>query len=431
MNQHACSVKHFGFNSEKEVSTYAKNTDVNEASLSNNKVFKNYRDLCNHMNWRIYSVGSKSYQAQFKALSAVCRWRKDVDGNGKKLSNKIIIEEVYSMKKTTPDKRRTGDKSYLTRLVSRRILDIIDENHKMQNTEHHGFQDSLYLTMGSLYAQIGLVNHAYMDGLKNQASLATELDCPVEHVNDFYNCVSANLKKTVDTALKRLHGQRLVYSVYTKRLILGDDEAGTEKVELVATSDGVIVNTQLVMDEIYATERQRKFIFNCEHIALRQYGLNNLGELYMRDSKFRRVFFNTVVNIVKERAERDPFDYELYVLRRLKQYYNVLELSYSDDAIYYEINRLGEMSQEERELLQEFVDFEALEEYLTPYHEETQSMINQEHLNRLTQNAKQRHQKAVRQANDRDSRYQRLSTDYSTNMGRIAEKVIEQKKVTP
>ena len=58
-------------------------------------------------------------------------------------------------------------------------------------------------------------------------------------------------------------------------------------------------------------------------------------------------------------------------------------------------------------------------------------MINQEHLNRLTQNAKQRHQKAVRQANDRDSRYQRLSTDYSTNMGRIAEKVIEQKKVTP
>ncbi len=420
-------VEHLGFgNLPTSTSEYRKNTEVDPSILSNEVSFKNYRDLCRQMNWRVYSVGSQSYIAQFKALSSVCKWRKDVDENGKKLSNKIIIEEVYQMAKSVPDKRRTSEKTYLTRLVSRRILDIIDENQKLHNAEYHGFHNSLYLTMGSLYAQIGLVNEAYMDGLKNQKKLSDDLNCPVEHVNDFYNCVSVNLKKTVDTALRRLHGQRLVYSTYTKRLILKDDE---ENMTVAATSEGEKVQGEVVLDEMYATERQRKFIFNCEHSVLRRYGLNSLGDLYMRDAHFRRHFFESVVETVNERAKRDPFDYELYVLRRLSQYYNVLELSYSDEAIHYEINRLGEMSEEERELLQGFVDFEALEEYLTPYHEETKSMINQEHLNRLTQNAKQRHQKALRESSERGERYQRTSADYSTNMDRIAEKVIEQKNI--
>ena len=397
---------------------------VDVSKLSDGKVFKNYKDLATTMGWEVYKSTSNSAIAQFKALSSVCEWHKDVDENGKKLSNKIIIEKVYQKTKHIPDKRKTTDKSYLTRLVSRRILDIIDENQKLHNAEYHGFQNSLYLTMGSLYAQIGLVNDAYMDGLKNQKKLSDELNCPVEHVNDFYNCVSVNLKKTVDTALRRLHGQRLVYSTYTKRLILKDDE---DEVMIEAHSDGEELSGEMVLDEMYATERQRKFIFNCAHSVLSRFGLNSIGDLYMRDSHFRRHFFEAVVQTVNERAKRDPFDYELYVLRRLSQYYNVLELSYSDEAIHYEINRLGEMSEEERELLQEFVDFDALEEYLTPYHEETKSMINQEHLSRLTQNAKQRHQKALKTSSDRGERYQRTSADYSTNMDRIAEKVIEQK----
>ena len=170
-------VEHLGFgNLPTSTSEYRKNTEVDPSILSNEVSFKNYRDLCRQMNWRVYSVGSQSYIAQFKALSSVCKWRKDVDENGKKLSNKIIIEEVYQMAKSVPDKRRTSEKTYLTRLVSRRILDIIDENQKLHNAEYHGFHNSLYLTMGSLYAQIGLVNEAYMDGLKNQKKLGVLLN---------------------------------------------------------------------------------------------------------------------------------------------------------------------------------------------------------------------------------------------------------------
>lgn len=417
---------HFGFGTPAtKETTFTKNTEVTLSVLSNGKVFKNYRDLCQHMNWRVYSAGSKSYIAQFKALSSVCNWRKDVDENGKKLSNKIIIEEVYAFKKATPDKRKTSDKSYLTRLVSRRILDVIDENQKLHKAEYHGFQNCLYLTMGSLYAQIGLVNETYAEGMKNQKSLSHELGCPVEHVNDFYNCVSANLKKTVDAALKRLYNQRLVYSVYTKRLVLRDDDA----IPVEANVEGTVIVGEMMSDEMNATERQRKFIFECEHQALRQYGLYNLPDVYTRDSRFRKRFFEQVVKNVNEKAEQhDPFDYEIYVLRRLKSYYNVLELSYTEEYINREINRLGEMSQEEREVLRGFVDLDALEECLTPFHPETRQMINQEHMNRLALNAKQRHQKAIRNQTERDEKYQRSLHTYSENMGRIAEKVIEQKQ---
>ena len=68
---------------------------INMDELWNGRVFKNYRDLCRQMNWKIRVNGNASYNAQFKALSSVCKWRKDVDENGKKRSNQIIIEEVY------------------------------------------------------------------------------------------------------------------------------------------------------------------------------------------------------------------------------------------------------------------------------------------------------------------------------------------------
>lgn len=430
MNPHLKLPTQYGFGNSNEAiiqPTYRKNTEIDPTVLAKGKVFKNYRDLCKQMNWRVCRAGSNGYLSQFKTLSSVCLWRKDVDKNGKKLSNRLIIESVYEVKQTKPDKRKTSEKTYLTRLVSRRILDIIDENHRLKKTDTSDFHDCLCLTMGSLYAQIGLVNERYDEGMKNQSSLSRELGCPEEHVNDFYNCVSANLKKTVDSALSRLHQQRLVYSVYTKRLILrSETQCSTE-----ASSDGLTVSGEVLLnnvDEINATERQRKFVFDCEHQVLRQNGLYSLPDVYTRNNHFRRHFFEQVVKTVNEQAELfDPSDYEIYMLRRLGSYYNILELSFTESYINREIHRLGEMTPEEREVLREFVDVEALDECLAPIDSNTHQKINQEHLTRITQNAKQRHQKALRQPNSRDQYFQRGLDTYSENMEKLAEKVIEKK----
>ena len=51
---------------------------INMDELWDGRDFKNYRDLCRQMNWKIRVNGNASYNAQFKALSSVCKWRKDV-----------------------------------------------------------------------------------------------------------------------------------------------------------------------------------------------------------------------------------------------------------------------------------------------------------------------------------------------------------------
>ena len=56
---------------------------------------------------RLTFVNVNLSSSKFKALSSVCDWHKDVDENGKKLSNKIIIEKVYNEPLPIPDKRKT------------------------------------------------------------------------------------------------------------------------------------------------------------------------------------------------------------------------------------------------------------------------------------------------------------------------------------
>ena len=115
------------------------------------------------------------------------------------------------------------------------------------------------------------------------------------------------------------------------------------------------------------------------------------------------------------------------MLSRLEYYYNVFELAYCEQFVQDEVKRLGQMTEEERNVLKGCVDQSIIEEYLSLGSVDAKADINQEHLSRLTQNAKQRHQKALKTSSDRGERYQRTSADYSTNMDRIAEKVIEQK----
>ena len=50
------------------------------------RVYKNYRELCKAMNWKVTSSDSKN--KQFKELDSLCKWHKE--------GNKIIIDEIYS-----------------------------------------------------------------------------------------------------------------------------------------------------------------------------------------------------------------------------------------------------------------------------------------------------------------------------------------------
>lgn len=396
--------------------------EVNSDELWDGRVFKNYKDLARTMGWEPAVGINNKYHAQMKQLGSVCEWRKDVDENGKKLSNKIIIDKVYTRQKAVVDKRKVNKKTELTRLISRRILEIIQE--QTSNHQEGVYESSIYLTLGYLYARIGLVNEKYLQGRNHQSELSNQLDCPIEHVNDFYNCVHANLKKTLYKSLEDLHQQRLVYYVDTKRLVFKSDSSDHFKIQAISETNNI--DAHFVAKSSFATEQQRKFIFFCERAILDKHGLRSFGDLYSKELLFRRRFFDEVVAEIREMA---PHHYSLEVkqLVHLDFYYNAIELSFYDHSINKEVGRLGEMTEEEREVLRNCVQRDVIEEYLVLGGTDAQNDINQEHLTRITQNAKQRHQKALRQPSARDQYFQRNLENYSKNIERIAEKVIEKK----
>ena len=59
------------------------------------RVYKNYKELCKAMNWKVTSSDSKN--KQFKELTSICKWHKE--------GNKIVIDEIYSQPKEIIDNR--------------------------------------------------------------------------------------------------------------------------------------------------------------------------------------------------------------------------------------------------------------------------------------------------------------------------------------
>ena len=59
------------------------------------RVYKNYKELCKAMNWKVTSSDSKN--KQFKELTSICKWHKE--------GNKIVIDEIYSKPKAIIDNR--------------------------------------------------------------------------------------------------------------------------------------------------------------------------------------------------------------------------------------------------------------------------------------------------------------------------------------
>ena len=71
--------------------------------LKQNKEFKNYRELCKKLNWKITSGDCK--KAQFKELSRYCKWGKD----GYKIKIKKVFENpIPKLSKKKKYKRKYG-----------------------------------------------------------------------------------------------------------------------------------------------------------------------------------------------------------------------------------------------------------------------------------------------------------------------------------
>ena len=398
---------------------------VNIEKLKRVKFYKNFKALVQDMGWRYYSTKSTSSKAQMKALSAACRWSFDVDESGKKLSNRVLIHEVYERKKLIVDKRKSGDRALLGRLISRSILEVLadyNREHPIANESMDNVQ-KMYITYGGLYTKIGMVNENYLKGKHSQHEVSSQLQLPLQHVNDFYSCTQDNMKQTLQRSLNELYKQRLVRHRQTKRLVF--KSIVLSDTNLKGLSEQHTLRAEIVTSSAYATEDQDAYIFYAERQVLIQYGFRNISEVYHLRKEDRQQFFADVMDYIHHHCVFSKSK-SVQSLVELDYYYSALELSYYSPFIDQAVQMEKKMSREDRQEVLDHVSHELIEGFLSTGGDDYVLAINQEQMRRTHQNALNRHNKAKRDPSVKDLRLQRADSTYVDSMDKLTGAMLNQ-----
>lgn len=382
---------------------------VNRAILKKGKMFESYPDLARQMGWKVYKNGSNSQKAQLKALSSVCLWTYDLDENGNKKSNRIIILEVYEVEKPKEDKRKTGNHTIMKRLICKSLLEFI-KNSNQVSEDNNGIGKTICIGINDLYLSLGLVNKSYFEGKRKQAELSERFNSPIEHIKDFYSLVHRNMSYTLKEALKMLEDNRYARHRYTRRLMFKAEDLGN--------------GLEVARNSMYANDEQLMFIFRAERIILNKYNLCNINDLQYRGASFRDKFYGDVITLINETAPDN--NVSLLPLKYLSFYYNAVELSYFEDFIPQAIEHYGKLSEEERLCVEAYIEREFSEEALT-CSDDLAECINVIHADKITTNAEKRHRSAKKNPKTLDLLYKRESEDYGENAKSFTKAVIDKK----
>ena len=127
-----------------------------DSGLTVGGVFKNYKELCEFMGWRVATGNTKI--AQLKELNTICKWHKD--------GNKIVIDEVYSKSIDKVDNRvnnkGTGKKSIYYQDFEILMMILLEKAPS----------EYLEFTITQLMQMVGMVNEDYCKYKYSQKLLA-------------------------------------------------------------------------------------------------------------------------------------------------------------------------------------------------------------------------------------------------------------------
>ena len=412
--------------SKKKNNTY----EVDVSKLYDGKVYKNYKALVTEQGWKYNRPASKPGQAQKKQLDAVCRWGYECDESGRKISNKVIVHEVYKEGKIVVDKRKYREGELLNRLVGRAILESItngslltvaEQPDVLETTTSQFTYRDIYLTQGSLYVRTGLVNPSYLLGKTNRLDLSKQQNVSMERINDFFACNQVYLKRILGQALAQLKNQRLVDHLETFCLVLKEADINTFTIEQL--KERTSVDIQVREKRVFANDNQRAFIFVCEANVLKKYGYQNFSDVYSRSFDERDAFFKEIVSVIRQESKTHPSE-EIQMLSSLQYYYSALKLTFIPQMVEQEVVEYGKLSPDEKEVLRDCLADHLLEQFEAIGEGDTKEQVNQVNLKRIQDNAKSRHQRAKRNQSKKDLMYQRMNEDYVGEMQKLTEGVV-------
>lgn len=365
------------------------------------QVFKNYGHQCEVLGLPKLKTGSSPYKAQQKMLAQYFRTHKE--------GHKIIVDEVFNKKKPKVDKRKLFGKT-----IEKAVIEELFHHTRANKGE------PMVISKGGLMRKIELFNRNCYEARRNISSFSKKYQLDEKQVEDIlslnHRSGSDNLKK----ALESLKKQRLITVDETLGLNFGkvshyhpiDVELSKGDVQKVDVVERTLIQ--------YATKEQRDWVqLVAERSILDEFGLRTIDDVYGRGFKFAYgTFYPKVMDYIKEHCCDKGNTTEIRALGNLEYYYKVLVINFEPSFIIREHERLGGLTQDDRVLLQEFMQSEALEDYIAVGGDYTKREVSHLNQQRYLINARTRHNEAIRKGHHSNNRHK---DDYVQTAKRINE----------
>lgn len=240
--------------------------------------YKNYKELCEALNWGLTSGNSKI--AQFKTLSSVCKWHKE--------GNKIVVTEIYTEPKEKIDNRvNNGNKGHNTSKYSTIVYDNLIELLRDNKKDYH------VVTLNKLMQGLGFIatgGKKYLDEYEEIKTINVNII-----KNDIKNDITIKSKGIIETALNRLQRNNIINSWNYTYCIYGR-ECSKEEREIIQNVE------KKVLDKCFHLDNKGKHILYITN----RYGLfSDIVEYYLKkDYHFKYNYYRGyVINYDKKQLK--------------------------------------------------------------------------------------------------------------------------------
>lgn len=245
--------------------------------LENGMVFKNYKALCEFMEWKVYKGGSNSQKAQIKILDSMCDWHKE--------GNKIIVDEVYEVRLASKDGRinntNAGVKSEFQEDMEIALMAYF--NSKKDRV--------LVCSKAKLMENLGFVNGKFIAGKYDSEELSIKKELDRHLVMDWFDRTQSNLTDSIDSILEKMKKKSMI--------VVNDVIIITQKVPRICENEYGIQKVEYEFIEMIATDDIHSYLLDVEAEVAYELGYASSGNAMF--SKDGVKFWDRVNKIVKDR----------------------------------------------------------------------------------------------------------------------------------
>ena len=236
------------------------------------KTYKNYKELCVAMGWKITDGSSK--KKQLKELESLCEYHKE--------GHKFVIDEVYDIPKEIEDKRKTRV-SELSEHIQFSILYLLS----------HAEKNNLIISKNKLMILTGLINDQFYSIMDNKEVYSENRNMQkmivTETLGKAYSCTNGYLTRALRILEdKSLIATNIITDINIKMVYPIFDEVTKS-----------CIGSNVVIEEREATLEERTFILECEKIVAKEKGFASKSDIpFYRLGKFRK----DVLKLLKKRG---------------------------------------------------------------------------------------------------------------------------------